>query len=255
MSPSNLKLDRHGRVSLLTLNRPARKNAFDAAQYTLFREALEQVLADDEVRALVVTGAGNDFSAGADLSEGAAALETFPGFLEALSRFEKPIIAAVRGAAVGVGATMLLHCDIVYLGQSARLRFPFAALGLVPEAGSSLLLPQLIGPQRAAELLFTADWIDAEAALEFGLAARIHPDTELLEAALEKAEQIAANPTGALRAAKRLLLAPRREALEAALEREMKAMTEQAATDEAREALQAFAERHGRRNRTSEENR
>jgi enoyl-CoA hydratase/carnithine racemase len=146
---------------------------------------------------------------------------------------------------VGIGATLPLHCDVVYLGESARLRFPFAALGLVPEAASSLLLPLLIGPQPAAEVLLSAEWVHAPRALELGLAARVLPDAEVLEATLARAAEIAVHPVGALRAIKQLLLAPRTDLVRVTLDREMKSMAERVGTPENLEALRAFFARKG----------
>lgn len=239
-------------VLLLTLNRPRRKNAFDGAQWTAFADSLADALRDDTVAAVVLTGAGDDFSAGADLTdtslwsgsngaEGAA--HPFDRCMQTLAAFDKPLLAAVRGVGVGIGATLPLHCDVVYLGEGARLRFPFSTLGLVPEAASSVLLPRAVGAQRAAEILFTSEWIDAPRALELGLAARVLPDDEVLAATLERAGQIACMPVGALRAIKRLLLAGRDADVRAALRREMESMRTQVGTPENREAMRAFAEK------------
>jgi len=246
MAEETVRVEMRERVALLTLWRPERKNAFNARQWRELADALEAVKADDAVACAVVTGAGGAFSAGQDLSEfgdaGAAGEVSvaFPRFMETLLAFDKPLVAAVNGVGVGIGATLPLHCDVVYMAESARLRFPFSVLGLVPEAASSLLLPQLVGAQRAAEIFYTSEWIDAARALELGLAARVLPDAELLDAALARAAEIAARPLGALRAIKRLLLATRGEAVRATLEREMQAMREQVGTAENLEALRDF---------------
>jgi enoyl-CoA hydratase/carnithine racemase len=237
------------KVLLLTLNRPEKKNAFDVAQWHALADALEDARGDDGVACVVVTGAGGDFSAGQDLSDFGAGNEeagrAFPHFMDVLVAFDKPLLAAVRGVGVGIGATLPLHCDVVYLGESARLRFPFAALGLVPEAASSLLLPLLIGPQPAAEVLLSAEWVHAPRALELGLAARVLPDAEVLEATLARAAEIAVHPVGALRAIKQLLLAPRTDLVRVTLDREMKSMAERVGTPENLEALRAFFARKG----------
>ncbi|MCZ6781953.1 MAG: enoyl-CoA hydratase-related protein [Proteobacteria bacterium] len=237
----------HDGVALLTLHRPQAKNAFNAAQWDALRTALDETRENEAVAAVVVTGAGSAFSAGQDLKElggldggsGAA----FPRFMQALVRFDKPLLAAINGVGVGIGATLPLHCDVVYMAESARLRFPFASLGLVPEAASSLLLQLAIGPRRAAEIFFTAEWIDAQAALELGLVSRVLPDAELLDATLGRAADIAANPVGALRAIKRTLLASRAPAVQAALDCEMEGMKAQVGTPEQIEAIQAFFEK------------
>ncbi len=144
---------------------------------------------------------------------------------------------------MGIGLTMLLHCDVVYMAQSARLRAPFVSLGLVPEAGSSLLLQAIIGPQTAAELLYTTAWIDAERAVALGLAAAIFPDDELLERTLERASEIARQPRAALRSTKQLLLDVRAEALAAARGRENPAMAQRIGSPANVEAIRAFREK------------
>ncbi len=249
MSSQAVVREQREKVLLLTLNRPEKKNAFNVAQWHALADALDDARSDDGVGCVVVTGAGGDFSAGQDLSDMGAGNEeagrAFPHFMDVLVAFDKPLLAAVRGVGVGIGATLPLHCDVVYLGESARLRFPFAALGLVPEAASSLLLPLVIGPQPAAEVLLGAEWVHAPRALELGLAARVLPDAEVLEATLARAAEIAVHPVGALRAIKQLLLAPRTELVRVTLDREMKSMAERVGTPENLEALRAFFARKG----------
>lgn len=244
---------RDDRVVVATLNLPAKLNAFDAEQYDLLSAILERSLADDAIGAVMITGAGRAFSAGADwslLGGERAGDDTvqrtsaaFDRLLDSIGAFEKPLLAAVNGLAVGVGATLLLHCDVVFAAQSAKLRFPFTALGLVPEAGSTYLLPLLVGPQRAAELFFSAEWIDAEYARELGIVRRVVPDAELATATLARARELAAQPVGALRATKRILLDARRAAVEAARARELEGMQAQSGTPENLAALAAFAKR------------
>lgn len=249
MSAAVLRAERREGVAILTLDRPEKRNAFNDALYDALRDALLEAREDDGVSAVLLTGAGAGFSAGQDLGElgrtgeGSGGTSGFTPFLDAVSAFDKPLLAAVHGVAVGIGTTLLLHCDVVELGESARLRLPFVGLGLVPEAGSSALLPLLVGPQRAAELLYTAEWIPAERAVELGLAARVHPDDALLEAAFERARAVAAQPLSALRETKRLLLAGRAEALAAARSREDAAMARQIGSPANREAVRAFRER------------
>ena len=173
-------------VLLLTMNRPERRNAFNHHLYKALADALVEAAADDDVHVVVVTGTGGAFSAGQDFSEmtdappADAGPHGFAVLMDVLCTFDKPVIAAVNGVAVGLGMTMLLHCDVVYVAESARMRCPFVTLGVVPEAASSYLLPATIGFQRAAEVLYTAAWIDAARALELGIAARVLPDAELL---------------------------------------------------------------------------
>ncbi len=238
-------------VRTITLNRPHKKNAFDEAQWDGFAAALRAANDDDEIAVAVVTGAGDDFSAGVDLasfvgprparSDGFAS--GYDNTMAALVGFEKPLLAAARGVCVGFGATFLLHCDAVLLGESARLRLPFVRLGLVPEGASSYLLQAAVGPRRAAELLFAADWISASEALALGLASRVEPDGRLLEAALARAREIAQHPVSALRATKRTLKAAHAAALRSALEAEAQGMRAQAGSPENLEAVRAFLEK------------
>ena len=236
-------------VLLLTMNRPERRNAFNHHLYKALADALAEAAADDDVHVVVVTGTGGAFSAGQDFSEMTEAppVDSGPhGFqvlMEILCSFDKPVIAAVNGVAVGLGMTMLLHCDIVYVAESARMRCPFVTLGVVPEAASSYLLPATIGYQRAAEVLYTAAWIDAARALELGIAARVLPDARLPEVALGKAAEIAVHPPRAVRHTKQLLLATRAAEIRAARAREDEAFAERIGSPENLEAITAFFER------------
>ncbi|MDE0885134.1 MAG: enoyl-CoA hydratase-related protein [Myxococcota bacterium] len=238
-------------VLCLTMNRPEKKNAFNTAQWLAFREALTEAREDPSVGVVVLTGAGEDFSAGQDLTEmlsgggGASSAEEHPfaAAMKALYAFDKPLLAAARGVGVGFGATCLFHCDIVYVGESLRLRLPFVSLGLVPEAASSYMLQTVIGYQRAAELFFTAEWIDAERAVSSGIAARAYPDEELLEATLGKAREIAQWPATSLQATKQLLQAPHRDAIRAAEKAEQAGMLAQVGSPANVEAVSAFIER------------
>jgi enoyl-CoA hydratase/carnithine racemase len=241
-------------VLLLTWNRPERKNAFDDAAWLAFRDALDAARAAPDVAVVVVTGAGGEFSAGVDLhsfggalgADGAApapGAHPFDLCIAAVAAFDKPLVAAARGAAVGFGATFLFHCDLVYVGESLRLRLPFVSLGLVPEAACSFLLPAMIGTRRAAELLFTAEWVGAQRALEVGIATRVVPDAELLEAALAKAREIARWPVSALQATKQALLRGRAAGVRAALATEAEGMARLAGSPENVEAVTAFLQK------------
>jgi enoyl-CoA hydratase/carnithine racemase len=236
-------------VLLLTMNRPERRNAFNHHLYKALADALSDAAADDDVHVVVVTGTAGAFSAGQDFSEMTEAPPADSGphgfqvLMEVLCTFDKPLIAAVNGVAVGLGMTMLLHCDVVYVAASARMRCPFVTLGVVPEAASSYLLPVTIGYQRAAEVLYTAAWIDAARALELGIATCVLPEAELLGAALAKAGEIAAHPPRAVQHTKRLLLATRADAIRAARAREDEAFTERIGSPENLEAITAFFER------------
>ncbi len=249
-APVLKELDGDG-VLLVTFNRPAKKNAFNEAQWDAAIEALREACEDPRVAALVITCAGGDFSAGVDLSSFARPLDPredgfetgYDAFMALLVEFDKPLLAAVRGVGVGIGCTLLLHCDVVYVGEGVRLRLPFVALGLVPEAASSYMLEAVVGARQAAELFFSAEWIDAKRAVEVGIATRAFPDEKVLDATLARAREIAQFPVGALQATKRTLLATRRAAVEAALREERKGMGQQAGSPENLEAIQAFLEK------------
>ena len=221
--------ERRGAVWLATLNRPEKLNAFTGAQYDRARAMLERAQADDAVSAVVLTGAGRAFSAGADRSllEGgeaaARAGEAFFPMLRTLAEFDKPLIVAMNGLAVGIGATLQLHCDVVLAAPEARLRFPFAALGVLPEAASSYLLPLRVGAQHAARIFFDADWIPAEQALALGLVSEIVPGDELVDRAVALGQRYGAWSLPALRQTKRLLIETRRPEIEQALAREQAA--------------------------------
>lgn len=213
-------------IVTLTLNRPEKLNAFTASSYEALAELLRDAAANREARVVVLRGAGRAFSSGVDLDAASTDVErerlgsNFRDLIEALVALEKPLIAAVQGAAVGFGATILLHCDIVVVADDARLRYPFTLLGTAPEAASSLLLPLTVGAHRAADLILTGRWVTAEEAVRFGLAARAVPVADLDREVAGMAEALVAAPAEALAGAKRLLRAGRADALRAALRRE-----------------------------------
>ncbi len=224
-----LQIDHHGAVQVLTLNRPQARNAIDHGLYMAIADALTSATNDDTVNAVVVTGAGSTFCAGQDLQEMAAMASGgvsfagghgFPRMMDILESFPKPLLAAVNGAAAGIGLTMLLHFDIVFVGQSARLRVPFSELGVPPEAASSALLPERVGWQKAAELLFTSSWMSAEEAVQYRLALRLFADDVLQEETLKMALHIASFSGSATRTTKELLLAARADVSTAARKRE-----------------------------------
>lgn len=244
-------------VMQVTLNRPHKKNAFDDAQWLGLADALRDGREDPEVAVALVTGAGGNFSSGQDLSafvpsgeerDGSRApadigSTPFGRCMDALVAFDKPLLAAASGVGVGIGATFLFHCDVVYVGESVRLRLPFVSLGLVPEAASSYLLQQAIGSQRAAELFYTAEWIDAERAVEVGIAARAFPDDVLLDAAHAKAREIARWPVASLQATKRCLRVVHEAGIHAARAAEDAGMRERAGSPENVEAVMAFLQK------------
>lgn len=241
-------------VRLITFNRPEVLNAFDGRQYEVLYGALQDALSDDGVRVVVLTGAGRAFSAGADISEmssrgsdgqseqraAAATQNYFDLMLETFESFAKPVIAAVNGPAIGIGCTMLGHCDVVLMARSARLRLPFAPLGLAPEGGSTVLLPALIGWQRAARALLTGDFITAPQAYEWGMVAEVCDDGATLEQALELARHIAQGPMQTLRETKQLMLDARADAVAAARARENAALARTSGSEANRRAVQRF---------------
>lgn len=239
-------VEQRDHVRLLTFNRVDKRNAFNNAMYNAVTAALQAAIADAATRVIVLTGAGETFCAGQDFSEMSAeagAEHGFPACLRTLIDCDKPIVTAVNGVGIGLGLTMLLHTDVNFIAEDARLRAPFVTLGVVPEAAASLLLPIVAGPQRAAELLYTARWISAAEAVAMGLAFATVPRNALLETALAKAAEIAANPPGAVQHTKRLLRVWRRQAILDARDREDAAFQERLGTPENLEAIAAFFER------------
>lgn len=249
-SPILKNLDDDG-VLLITLNRPKKKNAFNDPQWDGLRDALNEARTDPRVAVVVLTGAGNDFSAGQDLTAFGTSPEPredgepsgFFGCVESVFAFDKPLLGAGKGVAVGGGCTLLIACDVTYVGESIRMRLPFASLGLVPEIASSYTLQSAIGRQRAAELFFTAEWIAAGRALEMGMVARVLPDDQLLEAMLTKAREMAQWPVSSLQAIKQTLMNTNRAHIRAALEVEDELMQKLAGSPENVEAITAFIEK------------
>ena len=236
------------KVLHVVFNRPEKKNCFDRAGWLALRDAFVRARTDDDVSVVLLTGAGKDFSAGVDLNDFGGDPNERPPFelmMDELCALDKPLVAGATGVAVGFGATALFHCDVVYVGTSLRLRLPFVSLGLVPEAASSYLLQAMIGSRRAAELFYTAEWVNAERALETGIATRVYADAELADAALGKAREIAQWPMRSLRATKRCLKVAHSAAVTAARDAEMEGMKQQAGSPENVEAIMAFLNRRG----------
>ncbi len=197
-------------VTTLTFNRVDKKNSITSAMYAVLADALDQAQADAAVRCVLIQGDATIFSAGNDIGDflnAPPSTQESPvfRFLRNIAQFPKPIVAAVCGPAVGIGTTMLLHCDLVYAGDNAAFSVPFVNLGLCPEAASSLLLPQMLGHHRAAEALLLGEPFMAEAALEVGLANRVVPPTECNVIAQQQARKLAAKPLSALVETKRLM--------------------------------------------------
>ncbi len=239
--------ENRGGVLIVTLNRPEKKNAINNAMWHALRDTFQRADEDDSVVCILLTGAGDDFCAGVDLSSFTELPEgeehPFESSARAVAAFGKPVVAAVKGISVGGGATILFHADIVYVGEGLRMRLPFANLGLVPEWASSYMLQANIGPQRAAELFYTAQWIDADKALSSGIAAEVLPDSSVFDHALAKAGEIAQWPVNALREIKACLRLPHRAPIDAAFKLEKEAMARQAGSAENIEAITAFMEK------------
>jgi enoyl-CoA hydratase/carnithine racemase len=236
-----LLTEQHGRVRLLTLARPAAANAFSSELYLATAAAFEAAAADDEVSVVVLTGQGKAFSAGTDLKEMASIVPEpggavappaggggvpFQTFMDALIAFPKPLIAAVNGVGVGLGLTMLPHCDLVLVSDGARLLAPFTTMGVAPEAASSYLLARRMGTQQATYALLTSEWITAAQAVDSGLALKACAPDELVPEALRIAQLMAGKPLGSLIATKRLVRDAEREGVARARELEGQAFAE-----------------------------
>ncbi len=235
-------------ILTITFNRPAKKNAITAAMYQALADALHAGEDDPAVRAMLIAGQPGIFTAGNDLED---FLKSPPHgddspvfrFLQIISTAQKPIVAAVRGAAVGVGTTLLLHCDLVYAGRSAKFSLPFVQLGLCPEAASSLLLPQLIGYRQAAAKLLLGEAFGADEALAMGFVNQVLDDDAVLAHAEVQARKLAALPTHSLRTTKRLMKGDGAADIAARMGHEGTAFRELLGAPEAREAFSAFLEK------------
>lgn len=204
---ADVEIERDGPVLEIRFNRPAKRNAVTNAMYTVIVDALQTLEEDDTLRAAVLSAEGDNFCAGNDIGDFVSADGPIAAtsLLEVLPTLTKPLVAAVQGKAVGIGATVLLHCDLVYVAEDLDLRFMFVDIGLVPEAGSTLLLPRLVGRARAAEAMLLASSIDAAKAVEWGIANEVLHSDLLRARAIEAAHALAAKPPDALRATKALL--------------------------------------------------
>jgi enoyl-CoA hydratase/carnithine racemase len=238
----------HGAVRTLTFDRPEKRNAFTADMYEQLVAALEEAAGDENVRVVLLEGAGGSFTAGNDLHD---FLEAPPSgehspvvrFLYALIGFDKPMVAAVEGPAVGIGCTMLLHCDLVYASEDARFQLPFVNLGLCPEAASSYLLPRVAGLQRASELLLLGEPFDALRARDAGIVNEVLPHEVVRDRALERARALAARPPAAVRGTRDLIRAGLRDRLEDVLGTEIELFARRLVSPEAKEAFSAFVEK------------
>jgi len=245
---SNILSETKDGIARIEIDRPDKKNALTAAMYQAMADAIHAAEADAKVRVLLIHGKAGVFTAGNDLQD---FLDHPPRddqrpvfqFLYAISQAQKPIIAAVAGAAVGIGTTMLLHCDLVYAAPNARLQLPFVNLGLVPEAASSLLLPALIGYQRAAELLLLGEPFSAQKARDIGLVTEVVPEDQLFDTAMAQAKKLAGKPAASLRLTKRLMKQGQAAAVAQQIKLESGHFAERLDSPEAKEAFSAFLEK------------
>jgi enoyl-CoA hydratase/carnithine racemase len=236
-------------VATIEIARPEKKNALTVAMYQAMSDALVAAKADAAVRAVLITGQPGIFTSGNDIEDfmtrapgqGSDAMDSpVFRFMRALLDCDKPVVAAVTGAAIGIGTTLLLHCDFVYVADDARLAMPFVALGLVPEFASSLVVPQLMGQRRAAEKLLLGDPFTAEQAVECGIANAVLPAGEVVNHARRVAERFNQLPPGAVREAKQLLRGPQHAAIVQTIRTEGEIFARRLKSPEAMEAFQAF---------------
>jgi enoyl-CoA hydratase/carnithine racemase len=235
------------RIAYIELARLDKRNALTAQMYAQLAAALAAADKDREVRAVLLHGAPDCFTAGNDVGDflkrppGGASPAL--GLFEVLPNMAKPVVAAVGGPAVGIGSTLLLHCDLVYAAPNARFQLPFVPLGIVPEFGSTYLLPLLAGYQRAAELLLLGQPFSAQKAYEVGIVTQIVPENELLQKAKEAAQMLAALPAESIRLTKRLMKKRHGAALAETIAEETRTFTERLDSPEAKEAMSAFLEK------------
>ena len=243
---SDIITERSGNILRIQLNRPSRKNAMTVAMYNTMADLLNDTAEDDQIRVVLWHGAGDSFSAGNDIQD---FLKNPPGagespqarLIEALINFDKPIVVAVQGAAIGGGTTMLTHCDFVFAGESAKFQMPFVNLALVPEAASSWLIPARIGYARAFQLFAFGEPVDGKTAAAMGLVTAALPAAEVRPKALAAAKALASKPAGALQATKKLMRDA--AAIQAVMAREGEVFGQRLRSPEAAEAFRAFAER------------
>jgi enoyl-CoA hydratase/carnithine racemase len=238
-----------GSILVLSFNRSAKMNALTRSMYAGLATGLNEAAGDFGIRAVILTSEGQHFTAGNDISDfmnnpPTSESSEVSQFLESLLNFPKPLIAAVNGNAVGVGTTMLLHCDVVVASSTAKFSMPFASLGLVPEAGSSFLFPQLVGYQRAARIFMTGESFDAPSAIEMGLVTSI--DNDPLNAAMKIAQLIAEQPPQAIINTKALLKARSHDAVAAVMKAEFEIFAMALQSEEAMEAFMKFMSKKGK---------
>jgi enoyl-CoA hydratase/carnithine racemase len=245
---SDIVTERSGSILRIQLNRPAKKNAMTSSMYVTLAGLLDEAAQDDHVRVVLWHGAGDSFCAGNDIEDFVknpvgSGESPQSRLMTSMLNFEKSLVAAVHGAVIGGGTTMLMHCDFVYAGESAKFQMPFINLGLVPEFGSSCSIPARVGYLRAAELIFLGQPFDAARAAELGLVTRVVPDQSLLGTATETAQKLAEKPASALQACKNLMKRWSREQIEQAMKAENEQYSTRLHSADTREAFTAFFEK------------
>ena len=235
-------LNTNNHILRIQLERPEKKNALTPAMYDALRGAIERANSDRDIHVITLSGSGDSFCAGNDLNSflNDPGSDSAARFIKAIAAAEAPIVAAVNGVAVGVGVTMLLHCDLVYAAADAKFNFAFIDLGLLPEAGSTYLLPRSLGYSRAAELLMLGEPFSADKALACGIVNQVAAADELAALAQSKAEQLAAKPPEALRQTKMLLRRGSAQALQETMQLELEMIGERLVSDEVRGIMQTF---------------
>ncbi len=240
--------ERSGSILRVELNRPAKRNAMTSRLYVILANVFNDASEEERIRVVLWHGAGDSFCAGNDIED---FLKNPPGpgespqarLMNALVDFDKPLVAAVQGAAIGDGTTMLTHCDFVYAGESAKFQMPFVNLAAVPEFGSSCSVPARIGHIRAAELILLGLPFDAKRAADLGFVTQVVPDQNLMATASETARKLAGKPAGALQASKRLMKRSFRDQIKASMKAENEEFSAQIRSQDAKEALTAFLEK------------
>jgi enoyl-CoA hydratase/carnithine racemase len=239
----------NGQTLVITFNRPEKMNAITRSMYAGLAQSLNEAAGDFGVRCVVITSEGDHFTSGNDIGDFMSNPPTesdsdVAKFLGALLEFPKPLLAAVKGNAIGVGTTMLLHCDVVVASPTANFSMPFTSLGLVPEAGSSMLFPSLVGHQRAAQIFMTGESFGAEAAREMGLVASVNADP--LAEAMRISEKIAAQPPQAIINTKALMKAGKHDAVAAVMRAEFEIFALALQSEEVAEAFMNFMSKRGK---------
>ena len=244
-----ISLDIQDHILCIKINRPEKRNALTLDMYSQLSLAFADADADPDIRVVILTGGEGAFSSGNDIvdfvaaGQGEESVKPPRDFLQQIAAFEKPIVAAVNGVAVGIGTTMLLHCDLIYASDNARFQLPFVNLGLVPEGGSSLLLPLLVGHQKASELLLLGEPFDAQQAAAMGLVNRVVEPQALEGLAREQALKLAAKPVAALLASKQLLKSQQGKSVSQVIDQEIALFAKHLQSKDAIEALSGFLKR------------